>query len=492
VRRGWGWRRGRTPVQTSRPHTPIPPWGPMLDRIRIQNFKGWQDTGSIRLAPITVLFGANSAGKTSIPQLLLLLRQTVESLDRSRVLHLGDRSTLVDLGTFEDTIHRHDLTLPLSFELEWSLSEPLPIRDPFRKGFRVNGDRVRFEAEIRADDQRQPQVEQMSYRVEGAQVRDTLRMGLTRAEGGRYDLEAEGFHPVRRPGRAWPLPGPQHFHGFPEEAVAYYQNTGFLVDLALSLQRLLRSVYHVGPLREHPSRLYSWSGEQHVHVGQRGERTIETLLAQKDQEISRRPRARRRRLDELVARVLQEMGLIEGFLVRPIAAQRKEYEVLVRTRADLPWVRLTDVGFGVSQFLPVLVELFAVPPRSIVVLEQPELHLHPRVQADLADLCIDAIRSRGADGPREIQLLVETHSEHFLRRLQRRIAEEELSEAEAALYFVEPEGANTRIRALEVDGFGNIRNWPRDFFGDEMEDLVGRAQAQARRARQLRTQEGSA
>ena len=62
----------------------------MLTKLRLRNFKAWKDSGDIRLAPLTVLFGTNSAGKTSIPQLLLLLKQTAESPDRQRALQLGD------------------------------------------------------------------------------------------------------------------------------------------------------------------------------------------------------------------------------------------------------------------------------------------------------------------------------------------------------------------------------------------------------------------
>ena len=147
----------------------------------------------------------------------------------------------------------------------------------------------------------------------------------------------------------------------------------------------------------------------------------------------------------------------------------------------MPNVKITDVGFGVSQVLPVIVECFYVPRRSIVIFEQPEIHLHPRVQADLADLFVDAIRAREGGTTRECQFIIESHSEHFLRRLQRRIAEGQLAQKDAALYFVHTQGAAARIEGLDVDEFGNIRNWPEGFFGDEMGDLVARAEAQARR-----------
>src|SRR5699024_4693083 len=131
--------------------------------------------------------------------------------------------------------------------------------------------------------------------------------------------------------------------------------------------------------------------------------------------------------------------------------------------------------------LPVIVECFYVPAGSVVIIEQPEIHLHPRVQAELADLFIDAIRAREDGEPRRCQFIIESHSEHFLRRLQRRIAEEALSHEEAALYFVHNERDRARLEALDVDEFGNIRNWPQGFFGDEMEDLVARTRAQSNR-----------
>lgn len=193
-----------------------------------------------------------------------------------------------------------------------------------------------------------------------------------------------------------------------------------------------------------------------------------------------------RPLAELVADRLRTMRLISEFQVKALGQHRKEYEVLVRTGSKLPEVKLTDVGFGVSQVLPVIVESLYVPRRSIVIFEQPEIHLHPRVQADLADLFVDAIRARENGIPRECQFIVESHSEHFLQRLQRRIAEEELSPDDAALYFVHTDGATARIEALKVDLFGNILNWPDGFFGDEMIDLVARSEAQARRTAQVK------
>jgi predicted ATPase len=121
--------------------------------------------------------------------------------------------------------------------------------------------------------------------------------------------------------------------------------------------------------------------------------------------------------------------------------------------------------------LPVLVQVFYAPSGSQVILEQPEIHLHPAAQAELADVLIAALRDNN------IQLIVETHSEHLLRRLQRRIAEEAVSNEEIALYSVDTEGGVSEIYELDVDPYGNIKNWPRNFFGDEIGDLGAMTEA---------------
>lgn len=453
----------------------------MLTRLRIKNFKAWSDTGEIRLAPITVLFGGNSAGKSSIPQLLLMLKQTAESPDRTRALHFGDERTLVDLGLYTDVIHDHDTKNSLEFSLRWDVGF-FPIRDPLRRGNLLVGDEIGFTATLSGDPA--PRITHMSYQVlnEGTQL---MSLGLSREDGpsDKYKLHHTGYHPVRQPGRAWPLPRPERFYRFPDEATAYYQNLRVASDLALSLEEALRSVFHLGPLREPPRRSYRWSGEAPDHVGARGDRFIEAILAGAARKYNWRPREKKLSLEAVVAWYLHDMGLIADFKVVSLGPKLKEYEVTVQTAPGRPSVHLTDVGFGVSQILPVIVEAFYVPAGATVLIEQPEIHLHPRVEAKLADLFVDAISAREGGAERSCQFVIESHSEHLLRRLQLKIAEEALQKDQVALYFVEQSEGGATLRPIEVDDYGNIKNWPKDFFGDAMADHVARAKAEAERKR---------
>jgi predicted ATPase len=205
------------------------------------------------------------------------------------------------------------------------------------------------------------------------------------------------------------------------------------------------------------------------------------MLAAASRSISPGYKRKAQPFQAVIGRWLQELGLLQSFEVRPIAAHRKEYEVLVHAGNTKEAVNLPDVGFGVSQVLPVVVQCFYAQPHTTVILEQPEIHLHPRVQTALADLFIEAIQSRENGADRSIQLLIESHSEHFLRRLQRRVAEEVVRPDDVALYFSYLTQDGACLRPLEVDVFGEIRNWPKDFFGDEMGELTARMDAAAQR-----------
>ncbi|MBI3413826.1 MAG: DUF3696 domain-containing protein, partial [Verrucomicrobia bacterium] len=102
----------------------------------------------------------------------------------------------------------------------------------------------------------------------------------------------------------------------------------------------------------------------------------------------------------------------------------------------------------------------------IIILEQPEIHLHPAVQAGLADVFIDAVKTRN------IQIIFESHSEHLLKRLQRRIAEKVITPDTTALYFCESNNGASSLKPLDVDLFGSIKNWPKDFFGNQFEEMA--------------------
>ncbi|MDQ2694924.1 MAG: DUF3696 domain-containing protein [Pseudomonadota bacterium] len=452
----------------------------MLRSMQGRNFKSWADTGNIRLAPITAFFGANSSGKTSLLQLLLLLKQTVESTDRAQVLDLGDERSLVNLGGYQDLIYRHDKNEVFLFGIDWDLPEPLEIIHPEQqKAVLFKGNNIGFSTEVDQASGAATEVHRLAYRFSDHEF------ALERKSQGAYSLtakplaRADGFAFQRIRGRPWDLPPPVKCYGFPDQARTYFQNAGFLADLERAFEDLFANIHYLGPLREFPKRHYAWAGGQPADMGRRGERVIDALLASRNRKPIGRGKGKDRfTVEQYVAWWLKKLGLIDDFSLNPVAEGSSLFEVLVKQSAASADVLITDVGFGVSQILPVLTLCYYVPEGSVLILEQPEIHLHPRVQAGLADVFIDAVKTR------KVQILLESHSEHLLRRLQRRIAEEELDPDCAALYFCDMKDGQSRLHELQLDEFGNIVNWPENFFGDDFGEIAAMTRAVMERKKQ--------
>lgn len=144
---------------------------------------------------------------------------------------------------------------------------------------------------------------------------------------------------------------------------------------------------------------------------------------------------------------------------------------------------ITDVGFGISQILPVIVQGFFARKDSLTVIEQPEVHLHPKMQADLADLFIDIALPKGQNGVRSVNkyLLVETHSEYLLKRLRRRIATKEISPSDVGIYIIRSQDVNKEsiIEDMTITPSGSFP-WPEEFYGGELlQDTLEYLKAQA-------------
>ena len=418
----------------------------MITELSVQNFKSWEDTGKLQIAPLTGFFGANSSGKTSILQTLLMLKQTVERPpDWKGVIDFGDDSSLVNLGSFDDLIHGHRRDAPLQVSISWNLSEKLSLPGV-------------------------DEVDTLSFDLSVDNVENAASM-----MSFNYIASEKHFR-VRQDGLdtySFSTPNMSERYNVPAVLIRCYGILNTYTDivqlfspLQTRFANLFRSIEYLGPLREYPRRHYAWQGKHSPGVGQHGEDTVTALFS---------GRIQLRSLDEQIPKWLQRLDLIDSYRLNPITGSEKDYEFLVRKYKGGPEVRLTDVGFGVSQVLPVLVLCYYVPEGSILILEQPEAHLHPKVQSELADLLIEVVKNR------KLQIILESHSEHLLIRLMRRIAEEQISADDTAFYFCEMNEGTSEIERLNVDDYGNITNWPQNFFGDEMGDLAAKTIAEMKR-----------
>ena len=438
----------------------------MLNSLKVKNFKAWRKL-DFEVGMVTGLFGPNSSGKSSILQFLLMLKQTKNATDRRLVLDFGEPNALVNLGTYRDVVHQHNENASISWSIDWTA--PTPVRLEHRRsllyGFTQSGECLQTECRV------------------------GWKSSKLEAEYLRYNLGRKGFNlkPVSEDGKEFVLksnfdpylgsvqdqgwqasPGPIKTHLFPSKVRTSYRSADILNVFEVEYESLMDRIFYLGPLREYPRREHSWTGAAPSDVGPRGERTVEAILAAtaNGDKRSLGQGKKRKPFQAMIAHWLKELGLVNAFEVHEVAKGSNLYRTSVKTHPRSSHVLLADVGVGVSQVLPALVLLYYAPKGSIVLLEQPEAHLHPSVQSGLADLILTVAKTR------QLQVVVESHSEHLLRRFQRRVAEETAASKDVKLYFASMSANGTaRLHDLELNKWGEIMNWPENFFGSELAEI---------------------
>jgi predicted ATPase len=245
-------------------------------------------------------------------------------------------------------------------------------------------------------------------------------------------------------------------------AESYLNRTARLAGgVAAEIEQLLNSVVWLGPLRSAPQRVYdradttSTLGDgRHVAIYLFDHATVVTQVNDWLKRLE-------------VPYVLDVIPVNAGssaHLIGDLVAIS-----LTDTRTGVN-VTPADVGFGISQVLPIVVELLSRRD-SIVAIEQPETHLHPRLQTRLADLFIDTTQ----EGRQGNQLIVETHSEHLILRVQRRIREGGLDPRNVSVVYVD-QGADgtTTVKPLRLNEHGEfLDEWPHGFFDERLDELFG-------------------
>jgi hypothetical protein len=341
-----------------------------LRELSFTNFKTW-DRADLSFGKITGFFGTNSSGKSSLIQFLLLLKQTKEATDRAIALELN--GPYVNLGAYKDMIYGHDEGRRLAWTLLFEREKDLALVDPGKKRTEslVRGRKIAISSEVCVKELGASAIK-LEYAIGGVR----FQLASKTADDTAYELKSEGgaFKFVRTMGRPWQLPGPIKSYAFPDQARTYFQNASFLSDLEAAFEEQVDDISYLGPLREYPKRDYLWARSRPGDVGLRGEKAIEAILAATIDGTTRN-RVRRGRLrpfQEVIAYWLQEMGLIHDFKVVEIAKGSDRWQAKVVVRAGGTEALLTDVGFGVSQVLPVVTLLQYVPEGATVVLEQPK------------------------------------------------------------------------------------------------------------------------
>lgn len=453
--------------------------------VRWQNFRSLKDTGWLEIRPITVILGANASGKTSLIAPLLLLKQTVDSAESS--LALKTQGDLFNAGTYRNLIFSHRAEQTLSLAIRFHFHDPKQAKD-----------------EIKPIGDYPPGVAELDFAAIGQEFAPILEcyavhdiygrpmLERRRRKSGHYSLggplaPTPGIDLFRAVQRSRPMhftftaesvfreqyrrevrPSRQHreesadrppVHLKIEAPIQRYIATVTYVEQYF--ESLLSRIAYVGPLRERPRRLYELSGEAPENVGIRGEAAPEVIFRKRGGE-----------LDRVVNEWINRFDF--GFDLQCEDLSEGAFNVVLRRTSSSPTVNLADTGFGLSQVLPLIVQGVYAHPESLMIAEQPEIHLNPKLQTVLADLFV-------AVAKRNCAVLVETHSEHLLLRLRRLVAEGEIPADNVALYFVEREGDESRVREVSIEKSGHIPDWPKGFFSESLRESLALAAAQDRR-----------
>ena len=421
----------------------------MITHIRMKNFKSWKDSGEVQLAPLTGFFGTNSSGKSSLLQMLLLLKQTIGT---EEVLFFGDENSFVNLGNFREVIHGHKRELDLELQFGCKLQKSLTFAVPgHNEEAKIKTYSFTFSTSIQEEDSNliAPNI---NYTV----VKDPINLKIGWA-GDRIYYE----------GLKKPVPNQIHINSRKKNCYggSWPKGNTIVTLFSNAFEDLFSQVYYLGPTRVDPRRRYSWHGEHPEHIKQWGSQTIDALLSARVRKLKTSHDEGEVPIDDKISDWLQKMDLAHSFSLDWASQGAKEYEVRIQKTPTSPPVTLVDMGYGLTQFLPVLVLCYYAPVGSTLILEQPGIHLHPMVQSQIADLLIEVVNERN------LQILVESHSEHLLTRLQRRIAEKQIDQNNVALYFCRNNEGVSTIEKLDVDESGDIKNWPENFFGDVMGDM---------------------
>ena len=417
-----------------------------ITAISVQGFKSLANESQIEIRPLTILAGANSSGKSSIMQPLLLMKQTLEaSYDPGPLLLNGPNAKFTSFNQFISRSQKDSDGQAFSVEIGYAYrtlkvafalteEQTLEIRDMI---IGEGESSLHLMPHQRADDLEKaiskfvPKEKKWLKLPEGIQwavFRDRCFLTIT-----IEILEGKGEFVFTR--------------AVNPELLSTILTTIFSSSTDEELHRMI----HVPGFRGNPERAYKVTTPGPDFPGT-FEHYVATIIAHWQAEHDGRVK--------MLADLLADLGLTWKVSARSVDDTQIELQVgrLPQPEPVDDLVSIADVGFGVSQVLPVLVALLIAEPGQLVYLEQPELHLHPRAQYGLAKILVETAK-------RGVKLVVETHSTLLLLQVQTLVAEGDLDPDLVKLHWFSrnPKDGTTSIQSADLDENGAFGDWPEDF-----------------------------
>jgi predicted ATPase len=407
-----------------------------ITKISVRGYKSIKDECTIDIYPLTILAGANSSGKSSIIQPLLLMKQTLEApYDPGALLLNGPNVRFTSVDQLLTKLPKKDKNDSFSVELETNGNYIL--KNTFKKDIKKSIDLISMSY------QRDNRVRTITPKMTPEEIKTVTAI----ADSDFHTMMSEEGNNNESPN--WVTNRNRCFF----EMVLYSGSNEARqrmngITFASGASNYLRKIIHVPGLRGNLERTYKVTAIGDEFSGAFENYVASLIASWQDEDIPK--------LQQL-SESLKALGLTEKIDIKKVDGTQVEVRVGHRRKNKTEMVSIADVGFGVSQTLPVIVALIVANPQQLVYIEQPEIHLHPRAQAALADIIVEAVN-------RGVRVTLETHSDLFLRRIQSLVAEDVLAHDKVKLHwFSKDENGFTQVSTADLDTDGSFGDWPEDF-----------------------------
>lgn len=441
-------------------------------KLSIENFKSIKKLHDFEIKPLTILSGVNSSGKSSFVQLLLLLKQTIK-LDSSKE-PLVLNGELYKVREFTDIVLNKNTDNKLKFSFQFNKSEieclNLAVLSIF-KTFSEYSCSIEVEIDIKDG---KPFVALFStvFSFKGDKGDQSINVKLD--INGKFNIETNtGIFGHELFSENPKILNVAYSSFFPVSYNKYLIN--ILDGVKLLVDSFLQGISYIRPNRQDPKDEYPTSNNP-KNVGTRGEFTAQ-ILQDNAKDITNYYEIKN--TENGITYIENNKTLIESVkywmcdifdIAKDIQAEKinEIYKIFLINKNNLK-INIKHVGFGVSQLLPIVVEGLIMSKNGTLIIEQPEIHLHPKLQSKLYDF-LYSLTKQGK------KVIVETHSSHFITRMRRRIAEDDTNKMEGiiGLTFIE----ENIFKSIKLDDYGTMNYYPDDFIEESNAELRAIVKAQ--------------